>query len=240
MRHVMVVGLVGLLLAGCKKKPPEIAEGDEVGVASVSAELQVVSITPQTVGPGVTTPGRLFGAGFQRDTTVHFGQTAAEGVVYIDENTLTVQIPALEPGVHDVIVRNPTGVESVLRAGLRVGTLVVQELEPPCPSTTVYFALDQAGLTSEARAAVDAQLPCYVRETVRLLVEGHADERGTTDYNLALGQRRANSVKAHLVNGGVSTSRVETVSWGEERPVDPGHNEAAWARNRRAEIRVQR
>ena len=65
-------------------------------------------------------------------------------------------------------------------------------------------------------------------------VEGHCDERGTVEYNLALGQKRADAAKAYLVNLGVDGKFIETVSYGKERPVDPGHNEAAWAKNRRA------
>ena len=68
-------------------------------------------------------------------------------------------------------------------------------------------------------------------------VEGHADERGTTDYNLALGQRRADTVKRHLVAKGVSPSRLATRSMGEERPVSRGHDEGAWSKNRRVELR---
>jgi peptidoglycan-associated lipoprotein len=65
-------------------------------------------------------------------------------------------------------------------------------------------------------------------------IEGHCDERGTDEYNIALGERRANSAKRYLVNLGVDSSRLETVSYGEEKPVDSGHNEAAWKKNRRA------
>jgi len=65
-------------------------------------------------------------------------------------------------------------------------------------------------------------------------IEGHCDERGTIEYNLALGQRRADATKTYMVNLGVDKSLLETVSYGKERPMDPGHNEAAWAKNRRA------
>ena len=68
----------------------------------------------------------------------------------------------------------------------------------------------------------------------KVRVEGHCDERGTVEYNLALGQKRADAAKAYLVNLGVDGKFIETVSYGKERPVDPGHNEAAWAKNRRA------
>jgi peptidoglycan-associated lipoprotein len=69
---------------------------------------------------------------------------------------------------------------------------------------------------------------------VKIQVEGHCDERGTNEYNLALGERRANSTKNYLLSLGVSPERISTISYGEERPVDPGHTEEAWAKNRRA------
>jgi len=69
---------------------------------------------------------------------------------------------------------------------------------------------------------------------VKVQIEGHCDERGTNEYNLALGERRANSTKNYLLSMGISPERISTISYGEERPVDPGHNEEAWTKNRRA------
>jgi peptidoglycan-associated lipoprotein len=69
---------------------------------------------------------------------------------------------------------------------------------------------------------------------VKIQIEGHCDERGTAQYNLALGERRANSTKQYLVSLGISVDRISTISYGEEKPLDPGHNEEAWAKNRRA------
>jgi len=69
---------------------------------------------------------------------------------------------------------------------------------------------------------------------VKIQIEGHCDERGTVEYNLALGERRANATKNYLVSLGVSADRISTISYGKERPLDPGHNEEAWAKNRRA------
>jgi peptidoglycan-associated lipoprotein len=69
---------------------------------------------------------------------------------------------------------------------------------------------------------------------VKIQIEGHCDERGTVEYNLALGERRANSTKRYLVSLGISGDRISTISYGEERPLDPGHNEEAWTKNRRA------
>jgi peptidoglycan-associated lipoprotein len=69
---------------------------------------------------------------------------------------------------------------------------------------------------------------------VKIQVEGHCDERGTIEYNLALGERRANATKKYLVSLGISADRISTISYGKEKPLDPGHNEEAWAKNRRA------
>ena len=69
---------------------------------------------------------------------------------------------------------------------------------------------------------------------VKIQIEGHCDERGTIEYNLALGERRANSAKKYLISLGLSTDRISTISYGKEKPLDPGHNEEAWAKNRRA------
>ena len=71
------------------------------------------------------------------------------------------------------------------------------------------------------------------RPNIKILIEGHCDERGSEKYNIALGDRRANAEKAYLVAHGISESRIDTVSYGKERPFDPGHNEDAWAKNRR-------
>ncbi len=97
----------------------------------------------------------------------------------------------------------------------------------------VYFDLDQWRLDDSDRAILQRQaawLQAY--PTVRILVAGNADERGTREYNLALGERRAAIVKDYLVGLGVDGSRIETVSYGKERPIDGGSNEAAWALNR--------
>ncbi len=99
----------------------------------------------------------------------------------------------------------------------------------------VYFAYDSAVLTPEATQTLDRQAAWLQQyPDVIVTIEGHADERGTREYNLALGDRRANVVKNYLVALGVSADRILTISYGEERPADPGHDEAAWAKNRRA------
>lgn len=102
-------------------------------------------------------------------------------------------------------------------------------------SDTVYYGYDSSALTSEATAVLGKQAS-YLKDnaSVSVIVEGHADERGTREYNLALGERRANAAKQFLVNAGVDAGRVSTISYGKERPVAPGSDEASWALNRRA------
>lgn len=105
--------------------------------------------------------------------------------------------------------------------------------------STVHFGFDQDHLTTHAMMKLDKQAHYIMNHTRKadqpdVVVEGHTDERGSREYNLALGARRAHSVKNYLVNKGVDAKMVETVSYGKEKPVDAGHNEAAWAKNRRA------
>ncbi len=104
---------------------------------------------------------------------------------------------------------------------------------------TVYFDYDKADVRSDQRdaLALDAQvMKAYPK--VKVLIAGHCDERGTIEYNLALGDRRANAVKTYLVNYGIDPDRISTISYGKEKPVDPDHTEAAWAKNRRAEFKI--
>jgi peptidoglycan-associated lipoprotein len=104
----------------------------------------------------------------------------------------------------------------------------------------LHFEFDRWELTPEARRILDelaTAMKAYPR--LGLMVEGHADERGTSEYNLALGARRAQSARDYLVSLGIEPERVETMSYGEERPLDPGHNEMAWALNRRAHFVVK-
>ena len=103
----------------------------------------------------------------------------------------------------------------------------------------IHFDFDEADLRDDARAALDAKLPILLANTaVTLRISGHADERGSDEYNLALGQRRASAAKRYLTERGVAESRIETVSYGEEQPVATGNDEAAYAANRRAEFEV--
>lgn len=105
----------------------------------------------------------------------------------------------------------------------------------------IYFDYDRFGLTPESQAAVQYNAEVLRRAPhLKVIAEGHCDERGTPEYNLALGERRARSVVDYLIALDVVSPRLSTVSYGSELPVDPAHNEAAWAKNRRVYLRVSR
>ena len=103
------------------------------------------------------------------------------------------------------------------------------------PSDRVLFDFDSYSLDAEDRATLDSQAQWLTRNpAVRVTIEGHADERGTREYNLALGDRRANAARDYLQSRGIAASRMQTISWGKERPAVEGSNEYAWSQNRRA------
>ena len=101
----------------------------------------------------------------------------------------------------------------------------------------IYFEFDSIRLSPEAQEIL-TQKAAWLRKNpqARITIEGHCDDRGTNEYNLALGEGRANSAREYLVDLGIKESRITTISYGEERPIDTGQNEEAWARNRRAQF----
>ncbi|NBY19357.1 peptidoglycan-associated lipoprotein Pal [bacterium] len=100
---------------------------------------------------------------------------------------------------------------------------------------TVYFAFDSYALSGDTRSQLKNNLSWLKSNTTaKIQIEGHCDEKGTVEYNMALGDRRANAVKNFLVKSGIDRSRIDTISYGKERPADPGHDESAWSKNRRA------
>lgn len=106
-------------------------------------------------------------------------------------------------------------------------------------TTAINFDFDRSDLRDDARAALDAKVPILLANTsVTIRIAGHADERGSSEYNLALGQRRAAAAKRYLVERGVAESRIETTSFGEERPACTDSNETCWAQNRRDEFEM--
>jgi peptidoglycan-associated lipoprotein len=116
----------------------------------------------------------------------------------------------------------------------------IDELNRQRPLATVYFAYNSNELDDSAKSTMQANaawLKAHAKYTVE--VGGHCDERGSIGYNVALGDRRATAVKDYLTGLGVDAAHLVPISYGEEKPADPGHNEAAWAKNRRAEFTIK-
>ncbi len=105
---------------------------------------------------------------------------------------------------------------------------------------TIYFDFDQSDLSADARSGLQSNAD-YLKSnsSVAVTIEGHCDERGSAEYNLALGKRRAEAAYKYLADLGIDSSRMNTVSFGKERPAVEGHNELAWAKNRRDEFKVR-
>lgn len=116
-----------------------------------------------------------------------------------------------------------------------IGSKNLDELNRNSPLAPVFFGLDRFDLDADARSVLDASAQVLRQQpTWQITVEGHCDERGTAEYNISLGERRAIAAKAYLVSLGIAADRLRTVSYGKEFPFDPGHDESAWAKNRRA------
>jgi len=217
----------------CKPEEPPVEEEVVVEVQPVEVPLQVTSIDPATGESGQRFDARVYGSAFQAGAHVHIGDLQALSPRVVDENTIALTVPGMDAGTYDVIVTNPSGDRATLRRGMRIESSL-----PDCSFLRLYFEFDQARLVPDATTALDKFMECYQTTSSRITVEGHCDERGTVEYNLALGQRRASTVERYLATHGVSSSRLESISYGEERPVDPAHNESAWAHNRRVDIYV--
>jgi peptidoglycan-associated lipoprotein len=107
-------------------------------------------------------------------------------------------------------------------------------------SLLIHFEFDKSRLLPEGKAVLRLKAQWLTAHpNVLVVIEGHCDERGTNEYNMALGDRRAQSAKTYLVDLGIAADRLTCISYGEERPLDPGHNEAAWAKNRRDQLVIE-
>ena len=125
-------------------------------------------------------------------------------------------------------------VDSQMQGDVYTGTDTVEYLADGVPDR-VFFATNETVLTTASRETLRAQA-AWLRKnsSINVVLEGHADERGTREYNLALGERRANSAKDYLMTYGISSDRISVLSYGKERPVDSGSNPLSWSKNRRS------
>jgi peptidoglycan-associated lipoprotein len=145
-----------------------------------------------------------------------------------------VQSPPAPPAVPPVTEAVPAPTEPETAAPAAPTGVTSADFVP------AFFAFDSYALGADARSALDANARLLRGSgDVRVTIEGHCDERGTAEYNLALGERRANAARDYLVAAGIATHRIQTVSYGKERPFEEGHDEASWAKNRRAHVVVR-
>ena len=120
-----------------------------------------------------------------------------------------------------------------------IGSKSLDELNRNSPLKPVFYPLDSSDVDSGGQATLQANADVLKKYmSWQITIEGHCDERGTAEYNLALGERRAVSARTYLLSLGIAADRIKTVSYGKEFPFDPGHDEGAWSKNRRAHFVV--
>ena len=156
-------------------------------------------------------------------------EPVVERTVIEDPPEIIASNPAPEP------LAPPMPAVPALTPDEEIASRSLEELNRSLLLEPVFFVLDSAELDERGRQAVEANADMLARfPTWAVTIEGHCDERGTPEYNLALGERRAVAARRYLVELGLDAGRVRTVSYGKEFPFDPGHDETAWAANRRA------
>jgi peptidoglycan-associated lipoprotein len=160
-----------------------------------------------------------------------FGAATLGGVLYFVLSARSAEPIAAAPAAKEPVAASQVAAEPAP---------VKAPPAPVMPSTepTMYFATNESTLNADTKAALDAWAKrLSLDPKLTLTLEGHCDERGSKAYNQALGERRATATKDYLVAQGVDAARLTTISFGKSRPADAGHDEAAWSRNRRVEMR---
>ena len=250
----LVVSLALLAVASCAKRPaatfevvappPPKIESITHGAPAGANAGDTVSLTMRG-DPGLTATASLTGLVDRIPLTEDSGE---EGVY-----RGSLLIPAGKPGSYDLMGRLELASDRDHAATLAGPVLTV--LKPPVPAAarltardfnaqqvlkSIHFDLDRSDLRADALATLEANAR-WIRDhgSVRVVIEGHCDERGTNEYNMALGDQRANAARSYLINSGIDTARIRTISYGEERPAAQGSNEEAWANNRRAEFALE-
>ena len=150
------------------------------------------------------------------------------------KNTFLVILVSLAVSACASKKTSTTTLDSQIQGDVYTGTDTVEYLAKGVPDR-VFFATNESILTTKSRDTLRKQAT-WLRDnsSVNIVIEGHADERGTREYNLALGERRANAAKDYLMTYGVSADRISVISYGKERPVDSGSNPLSWSKNRRS------
>jgi peptidoglycan-associated lipoprotein len=228
----LIAGVALLNITACPKTPPPPEPEPDLGPHYDGPEPIIRSVDPSSAKEGELVDLTIFGQYFRSGITAYVGRSRCGNTSLLDGETIRCTAPTgLSVGTHDVRVVNSDTSEATLARAFRV------DEASNCSLQRIYFDYDKAELTSGARHSIEENAECIQKRgfgSVR--IEGHADERGSTEYNLALGQRRADSVKKYMINLGVSASVLRTISYGEEKPAERGTGEASYAKNRRAEV----
>ena len=156
-----------------------------------------------------------------------------------EQQVAPTQIPAQKTDTtkQSNVVVAPTDTTNIKETANEQSSLL--EATAKSPISDINFDYDSSSIRPDARKILKANADYLLKhKTASVVVEGHCDERGTAEYNMALGQRRAQETKKYLINLGINESTIKTISYGEERPLDPNNNEEAWAKNRRAHFVV--
>jgi peptidoglycan-associated lipoprotein len=240
---VLIGGVVAFvsLIAGCKKHVAT-APPAPPPTAPTAQPTVTLNASPSSINPGQTV--RLSWSSTSAtdlDIEPGVGKVAPEGSTPVNPNESTTY----------TITATGAGGTATASARVDVNARAATTAPPSGPANVqelfdqnvkdAFFDLDKSDLRADARTALtkDAEfLRSYPQ--VRISLEGHCDERGSTEYNLGLGQRRAEAAKNFLISLGITTDRVETISWGKERPFCTDHNEECWQQNRRAHFVMSR
>jgi len=168
-----------------------------------------------------------------------FSSGCSQKVIKSNQNAASVESPAKSEQTHvqeTAPQLPPSGSEESLNtpASGRTSSFTILEGRSTGPMLPVYFNFDQSVIRADQKSRIEKNAK-YLKENsgVKIVIEGNCDERGTSEYNMALGERRAVSAKKYLVNLGVNGNNVNTISYGEEKPLNHGHDELAWSQNRR-------
>lgn len=254
MRRAVVLNLsfvlclsLGFLVSGCQKKaPPSVAGPPETPAATASTPTP----SPHAAVPSIEISALPSTVERGQESTLSWKSGNATSIL-IDQgvgNVAECGSIAIAPRQSTTFTATATGPGGDARDSTRVtvvgaksGTIVstdIEELQRVIDEgkvRSIFFEYDKAELSSESKRTLEENARWIRRfPNARVTIEGHCDERGTEEYNLALGDQRAQVTKDYLTRLAVNPSQVATVSYGEERPFDPGHDEAAWTKNRRA------
>lgn len=252
---LLIIVALAFVVAGCP--PAEEAEKPEAAAAAAAPGIDSSKLPPPRT-PLADTPDlqnarfRITDRSLERmkedgvPDSVISGLNSLKGTEYTNASEFfdAVKGAVGAQGLEDnqpSIVRNSLVVALAAEPAFPGAELKLTVLQPMgSPGFgAVFFDFDKSNIKPEFREVIQSNADRLMADTsLRVTIEGHCDERGTTEYNLALGERRANAMKEALIAAGVNADQLSTVSFGEERPADEGHNEEAWAKNRRSVLMI--